>query len=331
MAEQLAIVGPTASGKSAVAMSFARRRIAAGSAAEIVSCDSMQVYRGMDIGTAKPSRADRAEVPHHMIDLVEPSVDHDLPQFLASARGALAGVGARGSAALLVGGTGLYVRALVDGFDPPPHFPEIAAELEASGDTQVLSDRLELLDPMALSRIPPGNRRRIVRALEVCIGTGKRFSEHGGDFGSYPPSRIALFGLLPEREAMTESIDRRLEDQMARGFLEEVRELAGAPGGLSRNASQALGYRDLLEHLRGSCDLASAVASSKVRTRRFALRQLRWFSRDPRIVWLEPPRGGERTPEDVAQEIEAHLAKPGAGVDPAGSSFAPSGPEPRRP
>lgn len=315
----LGLVGPTASGKSAVAMELARSRIRSGTPTEILSCDSMQVYRGMDIGTAKPTPSDRSEVPHHLIDLVDPSEDHNLPRFLQAARSVLEDIEARGSSALLVGGTGLYVRALVDGFTPPPHFPGIAAELERIEDTAVLTARLDDLDPAAMSRIPAGNRRRIIRALEVSLGTGVPFSEHGGTLERYAPTPFVLCGLRPSRDALTEAINNRFDSQMAAGFLAEVTALSEAQPPMSRTARQALGYRDLLGHLRGEADLGDALTAAKMRTRRFSVRQLRWFGRDPRIEWFEPP-GGDRPTVQVAAELDLLWRKCAAGEIASASS-----------
>jgi tRNA dimethylallyltransferase len=317
-------------------MELARIRIGSGTPTEIVSCDSMQVYKGMDIGTAKPTPADRSEVRHHLIDLVDPSEDHNLPRFLTAARGVLEDIEARGTSALLVGGTGLYVRALVDGFTPPPHFPEIAAELERTEDTTTLAARLDDLDPLGMSRIPAGNRRRIIRALEVSIGTGVPFSEHGGEFERYGPTPFVLCGIRPDRHELTEAINKRYDSQMAAGFLAEVKVLAAAKPPMSRTARQALGYSDLLEHLRAGTDLDYALTSAKIRTRRFAVRQLRWFGRDPRIEWFEPP-GGDRPAARVAVELDLLWRERAAGktcstssvdqtlppVTPAGRSTAP--------
>lgn len=307
----LVLVGPTASGKSAVAMELARRRTAAGVPTEIVSCDSMQVYRHMDIGTAKATPAERAEIPHHLIDLVEPSEDHDLAFFLDAAQAALREIEQRGSSALLVGGTGLYVRAVVDGFCPPPHFPGIAAQLETR-DARSLAGQLAVADPVALSRIPDGNRRRLVRALEVTIGTGVPFSEHGRPLESYGPTPFVLCGLRPARHELSEAIGQRLEAQLDAGFLAEVRRLHAMDPPISRTARQALGYRELLGHLDGEASYADAIERARVRTRRFAVRQLRWFGRDPRIEWLAPPGAG-RPPAAVARELEAHWRKTTAG------------------
>lgn len=285
----LVLVGPTASGKSAVAMALALHRRARGHPTELVSCDSMQVYRGMDVGTAKPTSAERGQVRHHLLDLVEPTEEHNLPRFVAAARDALDDIEGRGADAILVGGTGLYVRALVDGFDPPPHFPALACELDAVVDTAELTERLRHLDPEALERIPAGNRRRIVRALEVTLGTGRPFSSYGEPFDHHPPTPFVMVGLWPTREVLTARIAARYDAQMSAGLLEEATELHDLGDGLSRTAAQALGYRELLAHLRGECDLAAALDQARVRTRRFAVRQQRWFGRDPRIEWFEPP------------------------------------------
>ncbi len=315
----LVLVGPTASGKSAVSMSLALLCVAGGSPVEIVSCDSMQVYRGMDIGTAKATAAERAEIPHHMLDLVEPSEDHDLARFLDAARDALSGIEARGSRAVLVGGTGLYVRALVDGFSPPPHFADLRAELEAL-DTHVLGARLAELDPVAMSRIPRGNRRRLIRALEVTIGTGVRFSDHGVAMEHYPPTPLVMCGLRPQRDVMGEAISRRFDAQLEAGFLAEVERLRAIDPPMSRTARQALGYRELSAHLDGEVSLSEAAGTAKVRTRRFAVRQLRWFDRDPRIEWFDPPAPG-RGPGAVAAELAARWSKSSAGSDLVATSF----------
>ncbi len=296
----LALVGPTASGKSAVALALAERRRLAGDVVELVSCDSMQVYRGMDIGTAKPTAEERARVPHHLIDLVEPTEEHNLPRFVAAANRVLDDIEARGAAAVLVGGTGLYVRAVIDAFDPPPHFPEIAGELESVTDTDELTRRLATLDPGALAHIPPGNRRRLVRALEVTIGTGRPFSSFGRSFEDHPDTPFVLAGLWPSRDDLTERIAARYDAQMASGMPSEAEALHGLGAELSRTAGQALGYRELLAYLRGECDLAGALDRARVRTRRFAVRQQRWFARDPRITWFAPP--GD--PAAVAEAID---------------------------
>jgi tRNA dimethylallyltransferase len=298
----LALVGPTASAKSAVAMALATARNAAGLTTEMVSCDSMQVYRGMDIGTAKPTAAEQALVRHHLIDLVEPTEEHNLGLFLKAAEPVLSGIEDRGARALLVGGTGLYVRGIVDGFRPPPRYPELSRRLDAL-TTEELTERLAELDPVALGRIP-GNRRRILRALTVTVGSGRPFSEFGAALEEYVDTPFVLCGLVPPREELAGRIASRYDEQLERGFLDEVGELHSLGDRLSRTAAQALGYREFLSHLRGELTLEQALAESKVRTRRFAVRQIRWFRRDPRIRWYAAPED-EAQVEATAEAIDS--------------------------
>ncbi len=283
----LALVGCTASGKSALALELARGH----PDIELVSVDSMQVYRGMDIGTAKPTAAEQAEVPHHLLDLVDPAEDFTVARYREAFEDVLAGIEARGRRALLVGGTGLYLRAVIDRLELPGEYPEVRRALEAQLDTMALYARLHGLDPVAAGRMEPGNRRRVVRALEVTLGSGRPFSSFGPGLGTYGPTPFALLGIRLPREVIDRRIEERYAAQLDAGFLEEVRHLAARPGGLSRTAGQALGYRELLAHLEGACELAEAVELAISRTRRFARRQDRWFRRDPRIRWLEPPAG----------------------------------------
>ncbi len=283
----LAIVGPTASGKSAVALALAERRRAAGELVELVTVDSMQVYRGMDIGTASPTEDERRRVPHHLVDLADPGDEFSVAEFRAAADAALVDIEARGGRAILVGGTGLYLQAVIDRLELPGRFPEIAAELESQSDTHSLHRRLTRLDPDAAARIEPGNRRRTIRALEVTLGSGRRFSEFGPGLDAYPPTPFVLTGLRVERELLAQRIAQRYREQMAAGFLDEVRTLAARPEGISRTAAQALGYRELLAHLDGGCTEDEAVALAVDRTRQFAVRQIRWFRRDPRIAWFD--------------------------------------------
>lgn len=281
----MALVGPTASGKSALALEMARRF-----GAEIVSVDSMQVYRGMDIGTAKPTPEQRSEVRHHLIDLADPGEDYSVARYQAEGTRALADLSRRGRRVILVGGTGLYLRALVDGLSLPGQWPSLRAELEEEVDRQGLDrlfDRLTRMDPLAASRIEPGNRRRLVRALEVCLGSGRPFSSFGPGLASYPPTRTLLLGVDLPRPELDRRICLRYGAQMAGGFLEEVEQLAARPGGLSRTARQALGYRELLDHLERGTPLETALEQAIGRTRRFARRQLAWFRRDPRVRWVE--------------------------------------------
>ena len=283
----MALVGVTASGKSALAAAVARAR----PEAELVSIDSMAVYRHMDIGTAKPSPAERRELRWHLLDLVEPGEEFTVRQFQAAAACALAGIESRAHRALLVGGTGLYLRAVIDSLELPGRWPDIAASLEheaeGPGGVPALHARLSTLDPLAASRTTPTNRRRVVRALEVTIGSGRPFSSFGPGLGTYRPTPACLLGIPFDAPAVDEAIARRFHRLMEAGFLDEVRTLAARPGGLSRTAGQALGYRELLAHLEHGLPLGQAVDEAIRRTRAFARRQWAWFRRDPRIVWLD--------------------------------------------
>jgi tRNA dimethylallyltransferase len=281
------LLGTTASGKSDIAMAVARRR----GGVELVCVDSMTVYRDMDIGTAKPSPAARAEVPHHLLDLVDPAREFTVAEFQAAARAALADIDRRGQQAVLVGGTGLYLRSVVDDLDLPGRWPAVAAELEREADepggVAALHARLAGLDPLAASRTTTSNRRRIVRALEVTIGSGRPFSAFGPGLTAYPPARFTLLGLPYRADDGDQRIAERFKGWMDEGFLDEVRALAARPGGLSRTARQALGYRELLAHVEGGVPLDDCVAEAVRRTRQFARRQWAWFRRDPRIRWLD--------------------------------------------
>ncbi len=280
----VALLGTTASGKSARSLEVARRR----GDVELLCVDSMTVYRHMDLATAKPGSAARAAVPHHLLDLVDPWEEFTVSQFQAAARAALEDVGGRGRLPLLVGGTGLYLRAVVDELRLPGRWPEVAAALEAEaaapGGVAVLHARLAVLDPLAASRTTPTNRRRVVRALEVTIGSGRPFSSYGPGLTAYPSTSHRLVGLPFDPDA----VDRRIEERFARwlgeGLVDEVRALAS--GGLSRTARQALGYKELLAHVEQGVPLDECVAAAVRRTRTFARRQWSWFRRDPRIRWV---------------------------------------------
>ena len=281
MNPHLVLVGPTASGKSALAVEVARRC----PDVELVSVDSMQVYRGMDVGTAKPTPAEQAEVPVHLLDLAEPAEDYSVASFQKAAACCLRGIEARGHRALLVGGTGLYLRAVVDGLRLPAQWPDVRAELEAEPDTAVLYQRLAAADPVAAGRMEPTNRRRILRALEVVIGSGRPFSSFGPGLEVHPPAAFRMVGVWLPRPVVNDRIAHRLGAMVDAGLVEETAALANKPGGLSRTAAQALGYREVLRHLAGEWTLDEAVAEAVRRTRAFARRQRMWFRRDPRITW----------------------------------------------
>jgi tRNA dimethylallyltransferase len=258
-----------------------------------VSLDSMQVYRGMDVGTAKPSPEEQHDVPHHLVDVVDPDEDWSAVRTQAAARSAVAAIEGRGRRALLVGGTGLYVQAVVDRLEFPGEDLAVRDELEQwtaePGGVAAAYAELAARDPVAAGRIDPHNVRRIVRALEVIRITGRPFSSFGPGVDAYGPTvfPVAMVGLWVPRGVLAERIIRRVVAMADAGFVDEVRALAG--GRLSRTARQAIGYRELLDHLAGgpdAPDLGTALATTVRRTRSFARRQRMWFRRDPRITWL---------------------------------------------
>lgn len=283
----LALVGPTASGKSALALGVA----CALRDVEIVSVDSMQVYRGLDIGTAKASADERARVTHHMVDVVEPDADYSVAAFQTAARAAIADIEARGRRALLVGGTGLYVQAVVDDLRFPGEDLALRAELEAWTATPegvaAAYAEVEARDPVAATRIEPHNARRIVRALEVMRLTGEQFSSFGPGVTGFGPTAfpVSMAGVWLPRPVLASRIETRVEAMRTAGLVEEV---ARVRDRLSRTARQAIGYKELLDAGCGG-DLDAAFAAITRRTRSFARRQRMWFRRDPRITWLGAP------------------------------------------
>jgi tRNA dimethylallyltransferase len=299
----LALVGPTASGKSELALGIARLL----DDVEIVSLDSMQVYRGLDIGTAKPTAIEQATVAHHVIDVVDPHEEWSAVRHQAVARAAVADVEARGKRALLVGGTGLYVQAVVDDLRFPGEDLELRAELEAwtaePGGVAAAYAELEQCDPLAASRIDPHNARRIVRALEVTRLTGQPFSSFGPGINHFGPTAfpVRLAGVWLPREVMARRIAGRFAAMRAAGLVDEVRSLLD-DGGPSRTAAQAIGYKEVIDHLEGrELSLDAALDTAVRRTRSFARRQRMWFRRDPRITWLG-------TPENPCDLLPALLA-----------------------
>ncbi len=305
------LVGPTAVGKSAVALELARRLNA-----EIVSADSMQVYRGMDIGTAKATREEQKLVRHHLLDICEVNETFDAKRFVDLATNAITAIHQRGKPALVVGGTGLYIRALRRGlFAGPGRDEKLRAKLEMM-PTETLGAELERVDPLTASKIDRKNRRRLVRALEVFVATGRPLAEmqkewvRGSEF-RVQSSQIG-FCLNREREDLRARIDRRIDEQIAAGWVEEVRRLVAAIPCLDvtivtskHGILQAAGYRELAAHLRGEMTLPEAVALIKTRTRQLAKRQLTWFRREPDLIWVA--MGQAETAAVVADRIQGML------------------------
>lgn len=287
-AEVLAIVGPTASGKSGLALEVAGDRPAG--AVEIVAVDAFTVYRGMDVATAKPSPEERRRVPHHLVDLLDPTEDLTVAEFQRLAREAIDGILIRGATPLLVGGSGLYFRAVVDDLRFPPTDPDVRAVIEQrwTSDPDGAWRHLQAEDPAAAAKIDPANLRRTVRALEVIALTGEDFSafaEAWEDFSSIYPGLHVVY-LEPPTDELRSRIDRRSRAMVAGGLLDEARRLHGLD--LSRTAAQAIGYReafDVLEARAPAEDLAGRIAD---RTWRYARRQRSWFRRDPRCRPEDP-------------------------------------------
>ena len=303
------LVGPTASGKSALALELAERL-----GGEIVSADSRQVYRRLDIGTAKPTRAERARVPHHCLDLVEPDEPFDAARFRGVAAAAIAEIHRRGRAALVVGGTGLYLRVLLRGLCPaPPRVPALRAVLErqvAEQGAPSLHRRLATLDPAAAGRIDPRDAVRIVRALEVGLASGRRLSEWQARhrFAETPYDALVI-GLARGVAELDARIAARARRMVEAGFLEELRALRARDFGPGAPGLGAVGYRELLACLDGGSDLAQGLAAAVRATRRFAKRQRTWFRREADVVWRHPERERARIEAEV-EEFLAGAARP---------------------
>jgi tRNA dimethylallyltransferase len=269
----------------------------------IVVCDAMQVYNRMDIGTAKPTTEDQQLVQHHCIDLVAPSARFTVSDYQKDARAAVAKIHEAGANALVVAGTGLYLTSLIDELSFPGEWPAVRAELQREPDVAALYRHLKALDPVAAKNIERSNRRRIERALEVCIGSGKPFSDNAPGTGAYPDNGVVQIGLLWPRDVLVKRVESRVKAMLQRGFLEEVVQLR-KDGAMSQTARQALGYAELNRHLDGRCTLDQAVGDIVIHTRQFAVRQERWFRRDPRIRWVHI----EKDPvAEIAPILAEHL------------------------
>jgi tRNA dimethylallyltransferase len=271
------LTGATASGKSALALALAERL-----AAEILSLDSMAVYRGMDIGTAKPTAEDRRRVPHHLVDLVDPSEEFSIADYVAAAHRAVANVLSRNKTVLFVGGTPLYLKALLRGLFVGPvadwDFRRRMEQIIESEGEQALHARLAAVDPNAAEKLHPNNRRRVIRALEVFDQTGTPLSALQQEFDkARPAEQCRCFALDRPREELVARIAARVDAMFTAGLVDETRQLLAAHGSLSRTAGQAVGYREVIEHLLGQRDLPETVDLVKLRTRQFAKRQMTWF------------------------------------------------------
>jgi tRNA dimethylallyltransferase len=301
------LAGPTAVGKTAVALELAERI-----GAEVIALDSMTLYRRMDIGTAKPTAEERARVPHHLLDIIEPHEEYSLAEYVAAAAAACREILARGRVPLFVGGTGLYLRGVLRGvFEGPAADWDLRRRLEdvavAEGD-HALHARLAAVDPVSAARLHPNDRRRVIRALEVFELTGRPLSEQQDQPPRPHDERSAhVYWLSAPRDWLYERINQRVETMFAAGLLDEVRALLADPRGLGRTAGQALGYKETIDHLEGRCSLAAAIESIQTRTRQFAKRQHTWFRNLGECVPFEI--SGEETAREIAERISKGLPK----------------------
>ena len=291
----IAVAGPTASGKSALALELCKRLDG-----ELISLDSMQIYRGLDIGTAKPTKAEQAEVCHHMIDICEPTENFYAAEFAERAHKVIADVQSRGKKAVLCGGTGLYLDTVLGRLD----FGEIESDEKLRGEliafaekngADALHERLREIDPQAAEKIHPNNVRRVARAIEIYELTGKTKTEHDREAISDSPYESLIIGLdYDDREVLYNRINRRVDAMIEAGLEGEVRSLVSR-GLLSAEstAGQAIGYKEMLGYIAGDCSLGDAVEKIKLGTRRYAKRQLTWLRRNPSINWLYPDRLGD--------------------------------------
>jgi len=295
------LTGATAVGKTAVGLALAERL-----GAEIVSLDSMAIYRGMDIGTAKPTPAEQSRVPHHLIDIIDPDEDFSIERYLDAAHAQIAQITARGQEVLFVGGTPLYLKALLRGLSagPPANWQlreQIEAEVAQVGN-QALYERLEQVDPLAASQIHPHDTRRLIRALEVFRTTGEPISHHQLHFDEgRSADECRVFVLRRSREEQHKRINARVDEMMKRGLVDEVGRLVTDGPGLGRTASQAVGYREAQKFLDAQCDRGAMIADIKTRTRRFAKRQGTWFRSLSECRFVEIT--GDRDPGELAAEI----------------------------
>ena len=314
----LFVAGPTAVGKSEIALLLAEKI-----GGEIISVDSMQVYRGLDIGTAKPSPAERARVRHHLIDVVDLTESFDAAQFVRLANAAVTEIQSQGRTPIFCGGTGLYFKAFLEGIgEAPPADEKVRAELEATPLSELLAELAER-DPVTYEKIDRKNARRVIRAVEVIRLTGKKFSEQRAEWqslGALPTSRDrqvdanvkhagetpalpgSLIGFSRGTDDLRARIDARVDAMFKRGLVDETRRLLEHGLAQNKTAMQALGYRQVVEHLRGERGLPETIESVKIKTRQFAKRQMTWFRRQLGLRWVEIG------PRDTAEKICAALS-----------------------
>ncbi|MCL5780954.1 MAG: tRNA (adenosine(37)-N6)-dimethylallyltransferase MiaA [Firmicutes bacterium] len=303
------IVGPTASGKTDVAIELAKMV-----RGEVISADSILVYRGMDVGTAKPTPEEMQGIPHHLIDIVNPDEEFSVAMYQSAAEKLITEITGRGNLPLLVGGTGLYVRSVIDHYDftPAPRDEGLREKLKQQAATmgaEAMHRKLAAVDPASAARLHPNDTRRVIRALEVYYQTGKPITEYQySQQNTTPKYRLKMFGLTMDRQLLYRRIEQRVDLMLQRGLVEEVRQLMQRYDAWG-TALQGLGYKEIIAYIKGECTLEDAVEILKRNTRRFAKRQLTWFKADKRIHWLymEDYSNKNAVANEIAKQIAGEL------------------------
>ena len=304
----ICIAGPTASGKTALSIALAKELDA-----EIISCDSMQVYRYMDIGTAKPSLEEREGIPHYMLDVADPNEPFSVSRYCQMATPILEDITARGKAAIVVGGTGLYMDALIRGNDFAPYpatgrREELEAIAAKEGIEKVI-EMLRLVDPESANRLHPSDQKRIIRAMEVYLETGKSITQHNLETQAIPPRFDATWFALQDenRQDLYDRIDSRVDKMLELGLLQEIKDLFGMGISPKATAMQAIGYKEFIDYLAGNCTLEGACAQVQQSSRHYAKRQLTWFRKNPQIHWLTR-KPGQKT-QEILQSLRQVLVE----------------------
>ncbi len=281
------VVGPTASGKTSFSIEYAKKNNG-----EIISCDSMQIYKYMDIGTAKATKEEREAVPHHMLDFVDPNTDFSVADFVEGARKCIQDISKRGKLPILCGGTGLYIDSIINNLEfseekRDDEYRVYLQEMAEEKGNEAVHDLLKELDPVEAEKVHYNNVKRVIRALEICKTTGMTKTEADKLAKRDSLYDAEIFGMSMDREKLYDRINRRVDIMMEEGLLDEVKRLLSM--GIRRNstAMQAIGYKELIEYLDGECDLSSAIDKIKQESRRYAKRQLTWFRRNKDIKWVE--------------------------------------------
>lgn len=287
----IAVAGPTASGKTALAIEIAKRF-----SGEIISCDSMQIYKGMDIGTAKPDMEEMQGIPHHMLDVVDMNTRYSVADFVSDARAAIDHVLIRGKLPVIAGGTGLYMDSVLNNieffeFECDPNFRKEMEKIAEAEGNEALHSRLLALDPQAAENIHPNNVRRVIRALEVCRFSGMTFTRANELSRQKPVYQPLIIGIDVERSLLYERINLRVDKMMERGLFDEVKNLCESGADRNSTAMQAIGYKEIADSLEGKCTREEAVEKIKMESRRYAKRQLTWFKRNENIHWINPEDG----------------------------------------